>query len=99
MGSADWMPRNLDKRVEILFPVLDEELKSEVIHILEIQLNDTMKAHVLTRDNIYKKVDKRGKTRLLSQDYFCEEAVKRAKSVKTLNDKRTFTPMMAESEE
>lgn len=38
MGSADWMPRNLDKRVEIIFPVEDEEIKKEVMHILEIQL-------------------------------------------------------------
>ena len=33
MGSADWMPRNLDKRVEITFPVEDEDLKKRVIEI------------------------------------------------------------------
>ena len=43
MGSADWMPRNLDKRVEILFPVEDDALKAEVIHILDIQLADNEK--------------------------------------------------------
>lgn len=43
MGSADWMPRNLDKRVEILFPVESEELKNEVIEILRIQLEDNVK--------------------------------------------------------
>ena len=47
MGSADWMPRNLDKRVEILFPVLSEELKKQVKHILDIQLADNLKAHVV----------------------------------------------------
>ena len=40
MGSADWMPRNLDRRVEILFPVEDEILKEKVIHILELELED-----------------------------------------------------------
>ena len=33
MGSADWMPRNLDKRVEIIFPVLDDKLKDKAYHI------------------------------------------------------------------
>ena len=42
MGSADWMPRNLDRRVEILFPVEDEECKKQVIHILDIQLQDNV---------------------------------------------------------
>ena len=56
MGSADWMPRNLDKRVEILFPVEDEDLKKEVRHILEIQLADTLKAHELKADNGYEKI-------------------------------------------
>ena len=78
MGSADWMPRNLDKRVEILFPVLDERLKKEVKHILDIQLADNVKAHVMQADGSYGKIDKRGKTLLIAQDYFCEEAMERA---------------------
>ena len=78
MASADWMPRNLDKRVEILFPVEDERLKTEVINILNIQLADTLKAHILVGDQ-YEKVDKRGKELLSSQMYFCELAKDRKK--------------------
>ena len=50
MGSADWMPRNLDRRVEILFPVLDDTLKEKVKHILDVELADNTKAHVLKPD-------------------------------------------------
>lgn len=78
MASADWMPRNLDKRVEILFPVEDERLKTEVINILNIQLADTLKSHILVGDQ-YEKVDKRGKELLSSQMYFCELAKDRKK--------------------
>lgn len=73
MASADWMPRNLDKRVEILFPVEDAQAKEKVIEVLDIQLADTLKAHVLNGEQ-YEKVDKRGKTPLGSQMYFCEQA-------------------------
>lgn len=79
MGSADWMPRNLDKRVEILFPVEDPILQEEIYHILHIQLSDTKKAHLLMPDGHYVKVDQRGKTPLNSQLYFCEEAMTNAK--------------------
>ena len=79
MGSADWMPRNLDKRVEILFPVEDPILQEEIYHILHIQLLDTKKAHLLMPDGHYVKVDQRGKTPLNSQLYFCEEAMANAK--------------------
>ena len=75
MGSADWMPRNLDRRVEILFPVLDDELKKRVRHILDVELADTLKAHVLHADGNYEKVDRRGKIALSSQDVFCKEAM------------------------
>lgn len=92
MGSADWMPRNLDKRVEIIFPVEDEEIKKEVMHILEIQLADNVKAHILQPDGAYEKIDKRGKTLICSQDYFCEEATDRAKVKKESIDKRIFVP-------
>lgn len=100
MGSADWMPRNLDKRVEILFPVEDETLKSEVIHILTIQLQDTLKAHIMQPDGTYRKQDLRGKKKLCAQDYFRQEAMKNASQrKKEQNARRTFEPMTAESEE
>lgn len=76
MGSADWMPRNLDKRVEILFPVEAPELQAEIKNILDIQLADTKKAHLLMPDGTYEKVDQRGKSPLNSQMYFCEQAKK-----------------------
>ena len=94
MASADWMPRNLDKRVEIMFPVEDEVLKEEVKHILEIQLEDTLKAHVMNGEGVYEKVDKRGKKLLGAQSFFCEEAKKRAKKKNPVKTKRTFEPMM-----
>ncbi len=91
MGSADWMPRNLDKRVEIVFPVEQEESKRRVIEILNIQLRDTMKAHILQEDGSYEKVDKRGKAKLDSQMYFCEEALKNIEIEKNF-EKRQFEP-------
>lgn len=100
MGSADWMPRNLDKRVEILFPVEDETLKAEVIHILTIQLQDTLKAHIMQPDGTYRKQDLRGKKKLCAQDYFRQEAMKNASQrKKEQNARRTFEPMTAENEE
>ena len=98
MGSADWMPRNLDKRVEILFPVEAPELKEEVIHILNIQLADTLKAHIMKPDGNYDKVDKRGKAPLASQKYFCQEAMERARAMKDKHIEHTFIPMENETE-
>ena len=92
MGSADWMPRNLDKRVEILFPVEDEKLKTELGHILQIQLDDNVKSHILQPDGSYVKVNRRGKKRLCAQEYFCQEAVQRAKVPKDPGKDRVFIP-------
>ena len=44
LASADWMPRNLDRRVEVAFPVLDPDLQAYIRAILDIQLADTVKA-------------------------------------------------------
>jgi polyphosphate kinase len=93
MASADWMPRNLDKRVEILFPVEDPKIREEVRHILDIQLEDTMKAHVMQPDGTYEKVDRRGKVQLNCHDYFCEEAVRRAHHEVNPVQARVFIPM------
>ena len=93
MGSADWMPRNLDKRVEILFPIEDENLQQDIKNILDIQLHDTVKAHILKPDGSYDKVDKRGKTKLNSQEYFCEQALKESLITPTEHDRRVFEPI------
>ena len=50
LASADWMPRNLDHRVEIAFPVLDPRLQSEIREVLEVQLTDTLKAREIQID-------------------------------------------------
>jgi polyphosphate kinase len=50
LSSADWMPRNLDHRVELAFPVLDAALRAELRHILELQLGDTEKAREILSD-------------------------------------------------
>lgn len=92
MGSADWMPRNLDRRVEILFPVLDEKLKKEVKHILEVELSDNMKAHVLKSDGNYEKIDKRGKVLVNSQAQFCEEALAAVPGQEHIYKERIFIP-------
>ncbi len=74
LASADWMPRNLDRRVEILFPIEQEPLKREVMHVLKIQLQDTLKAQIKQPDGSYEKVDRRGKQAISSQEYFIEYA-------------------------
>ena len=92
MGSADWMPRNLDRRVEILFPVLEEELKEEAKHILEVELSDNTKAHVLKSDGNYEKIDKRGKILEKSQTQYCEETLKAAPRQDHIYRERVFVP-------
>lgn len=74
MGSADWMPRNLDRRVEIVFPVEDEKIKAQIMHVLELELKDNVKAHILQPDGTYEKQDRRGKQPVNSQMEFCREA-------------------------
>ena len=96
MGSADWMPRNLDRRVEILFPVEDEELKKRLFHILEVQMEDNVKAQYLQPDGTYAKKDRRGRQPVCAQEQFAAEAVQAAKALRTGMDpreSRVFIPM------
>ena len=56
ISSADWMPRNLNDRVELMVPVEDIALQKELQHILEVYLADNQKAHVMRADGSYRKV-------------------------------------------
>ncbi|MBQ3105636.1 MAG: RNA degradosome polyphosphate kinase [Lachnospiraceae bacterium] len=73
-SSADWMPRNLERRVELLFPIEDQRLKRKAYHILEGELRDTIKASLMQPDGSYEKVDRRGKEAYHSQEAFTREA-------------------------
>ena len=93
MGSADWMPRNLDRRVEIVFPVEDEKIKKELEHVLDLEFKDNVKAHILQPDGTYVKPDKRGKAQINSQMEFCMEATEKAALHKHEEKKsRVFIP-------
>ena len=92
MGSADWMPRNLDRRVEIVFPVLDQELKKKVLHILDLEFEDNVKAHILQPDGTYEKIDKRGKMLVNSQEIFCREAEQLVPKQDKAYQDRVFVP-------
>ena len=74
MASADWMPRNLERRVEIMFPVENAEAKERVIRIMKDQFADTAKRHELQPDGSYKKIKVPKNQRFSCQHAFMEIA-------------------------
>ena len=92
MSSADWMPRNLDRRVEILFPLEDPLCREKACHILDVQMADTLKAHILRSDNTYEKVDRRGKASIGAQATLMQEALEASVNLHDPIRSRTFQP-------
>ncbi len=93
-SSADWMPRNLERRVEILFPVEKNELREKLMHLLQTELADTEKAHILTADGVYVKrnvLEGRAQEPVNSQLVFCTEACAAARKDRTAGT-RVFIP-------
>lgn len=95
-SSADWMPRNLERRVELLFPIEEEELKGKAVHILEGELRDTIKASIMLPDGSYEKVDRRGKEAYSSQAEFVREAKQEIRQRNVEKRSRVFIPAVAE---
>lgn len=93
-ASADWMPRNLERRVEIMFPIEKPKLQRKLKTILSMQLEDTKKAHILKKDGSYEKADKGGKDGLNSQLEFGRMAVEALRQQKALGNSRVFVPEM-----
>jgi polyphosphate kinase len=80
IGSADWMDRNLIRRVEVVFPIEVPELKKRLIEeILYTSLRDNVKARLLLPDGSYRPVEPdAGEPRLRSQDRFLELAAQQS---------------------
>ncbi len=97
-ASADWMPRNLDRRVEILFPVEKPCLQEKLQDILDCQMRDTVKASMLQPDGSYEKVDMRGREAFNAQLHFCHQAKAAAKAEKEVGNQRVFIPEMHHEE-
>jgi polyphosphate kinase len=68
LASADWMPRNLDRRVETAFPVLDPRLQAQIRTALDVQLADTVKAREILSDGRSARRTPSGAAALRSQD-------------------------------
>ncbi len=97
-ASADWMPRNLDRRVEILFPVEKPCLQEKLQDILDCQMRDNVKASMLQPDGSYEKVDMRGREAFNAQLHFCHQAKAAAKAEKEVGNQRVFIPEMHHEE-
>ncbi|HSP48413.1 MAG TPA: polyphosphate kinase 1, partial [Clostridiaceae bacterium] len=67
ISSADWMERNLNKRIELLIPVTDPNCKDRLKNIIESNLKDNVKARILQKDGTYKRVEIKG------DPYNCQE--------------------------
>lgn len=70
LSSADWMTRNLDRRIELLFPIENIKIKEKIKKILNIYMKDNIDARKLNADGTYSNIDKRGKEPIDSQSVF-----------------------------
>ncbi|MCL1787719.1 MAG: RNA degradosome polyphosphate kinase [Defluviitaleaceae bacterium] len=77
LASADWMSRNLNRRIEVMFPIDDAGLKKELMTLMEISLSDNVKLRVEQPNGSYERVARKGKTALMSHAEHHKRAVER----------------------
>lgn len=100
LSSADLMTRNLNRRVELLFPILQENLKQRVFDIFATLWHDNVKTRVLLPDRTYARVDRRGLDPLNAQADFMDQATVRnqaatARPAQAKHAPRQFKPMLS----
>jgi polyphosphate kinase len=97
ISSADWMPRNLDGRVELLVPVEDPPLRDRLISMLETYFKDTVKARRLLPDGSYEPAGRGKRKKFRSQEVLFREALSAVKQAKK-SRRTTFEPHRAGEE-
>jgi len=84
LASADWMPRNLDKRVELMFPVEDPDIRRRLREALDLYFADTCKAHQLKPDHSWERVTPKRKAPVLrAQEELYRRTLERARGDET----------------
>jgi len=68
MGSADWMNRNLHSRIEVVFPIYDQNLQKEIQDILDLQLNDNSKAVIVDAQLSNSRISANGRPAIAAQE-------------------------------
>lgn len=77
LSSADLMQRNLDRRVEIVFPIEDEKLKKELMRtLIKVSVKDNVKSRLLNPDMSYTKVDGKNDKKIDSQEWLMNHTIK-----------------------
>jgi polyphosphate kinase len=92
LSSADWMPRNLDRRVELMFPIQQPDLKQQVVDIMHAQLEDNQKARTLKQDGAYERVSAGRSESLRVQEFLYQRSVQEQERVRSLTPVR-FKPI------
>ncbi|ODA39758.1 RNA degradosome polyphosphate kinase [Desulfosporosinus sp. BG] len=98
LSSADLMKRNLNRRVELLFPVEDPKAREKVMNVLSLALQDTCKSRVLNLDGTYNKIDKRGKETINSQEIFLNPYFGKTASDEVALFRSKFVPVISYNE-
>lgn len=83
ISSADWMPRNLDRRLELMTPIFDEKSRAKLAKILKLQLEDNELAYELDSEGNYHKVKKQSQAKSLNSQYKLEEYINKIYKVMT----------------
>ncbi len=85
LSSADWMPRNLDRRLEIIFPTLDRKLKRRLIDFLQDSFRDNQKSRALNSEGEYlSRAMQSGEKPFRLQEALCGEALKKEKNLRSV---------------
>ena len=93
MGSADWMQRNLDRRVELVFPIENEDLRQRAFAILNLMLSDNRNMRIMQPDTVYTHIDKRGKAPCNCQTEFSRSAQESVKKLSEQDSNKPFKPI------
>jgi polyphosphate kinase len=94
ISSADWMPRNLIRRIELLTAIKDDDAKDKIIQLLRLQMSDNTLAHELQSDGTYVKVKRVDDEKTINNHRLLEEFVNKV-SKETKKEKANNVTILA----